>query len=323
MSKPWIHVVAALIIKNNSQCLIAKRLVDTHQGNLWEFPGGKVEPGEQAFTALQRELREELDIDIDSAQAFLQIKHAYPDKNIFLDIYKVYEYRGQEKPKASQEIRWVNVCDIKNYAFPKANQRIVDALLLPEFVAITSPEVLQKPVKNIVEQVVKKNINVILFRDYSKNNEQYLNDAIVLNQEFKKKLAGSSQSGINPGLMINRFALMEKYADEFLGLHLNSESLKTFKHRPVAKEKLLSASCHNKEEVALAEKLQCDFIYLAPVLDTTSHPEKTSLGWFLAEQILVQCKLPVILLGGLTMNDLSKAKSIGALGIAGITNFWD
>jgi len=322
MPNKWIHVVAAIIVKNDNQYLIAKRPVDTHQGNLWEFPGGKVEPGEQAFSALQRELKEELDIEIHSAQAFLQIKHVYPDKNIFLDIYKVYDYSGEEKPKASQEIRWVEGRDIKAYDFPQANQLIVDALLLPEVVAITTADVLQQTIAQNIQQIVSRNINVILFRDYAKSDTQYLHTARVLNEEFKNRLSNTGQWGLSQGIMINRPELMQKHEEEFLGLHLNSENLKAFSQRPISNEKILSASCHNQQEISLAEKLSCDFVFLAPVLKTNSHPEKKTLGWSTSEQLVRASKLPVILLGGLSMDDLSTAKTIGALGIAGISSFW-
>lgn len=322
MSNKWIHVVAALIVKNNNQYLIAKRPADKHQGNLWEFPGGKVDLGEDAFTALKRELREELDIDIFSAQEFLKIKHMYADKNIFLDIYKVYDYSGEEKPKASQEIRWVTASDIGKYSFPKANQLIVDALGLPELIAITPAEISEPFITKNMAHLKKHNIGAVLYRDYVSSDEQYLHNARILNNQIKNDLSRLHPSGNKVGVMIARPEVMNHYGNEFLGLHLNSQSLKKYQQRPVGEGKILSASCHNQQEIDLAEKLQCDFIYLAPILKTNTHPQSESLGWLLAERLVRKCRLPVILLGGLGLRDLSRAKRIGALGIAGISDFW-
>ena len=84
-----IHVVAAIIIGQQQQILISRRPDHLHQGGLWEFPGGKVEVNEQPQRALARELREELAIEIEVLQPYMQISHDYPDKNVLLDIWTV------------------------------------------------------------------------------------------------------------------------------------------------------------------------------------------------------------------------------------------
>src|SRR6056300_1186986 len=91
-----IHVVAGIIYNDTrDQILIAKRPDHLHQGGLWEFPGGKVDEGESVESALQRELLEELDIGVSEAEPFQQIAHRYPDKAVFLDFWKVYNFSGQ------------------------------------------------------------------------------------------------------------------------------------------------------------------------------------------------------------------------------------
>ena len=123
-----IHVVAAIILKGN-RVLIAKRQDHIHQGGLWEFPGGKIEQGETPVDALKRELKEELDLAISSPEFFQDIRFEYSDKNVHLNFYRVVDFEGEEKGNENQEIRWVDIGELKKYCFPEANQPIVNRLL--------------------------------------------------------------------------------------------------------------------------------------------------------------------------------------------------
>ena len=120
-----IHVAAAVILDNRGNIFLAKRLSGTHQGGLWEFPGGKVELDESAEQALERELYEELDIRISSAKRFISIPFDYPDKSILLDVFTVNQFEGTPFGKEGQETAWVDLAVIANLEFPEANQPIV------------------------------------------------------------------------------------------------------------------------------------------------------------------------------------------------------
>lgn len=124
-----VHVVAAVIRDSEGNILIAKRHDHVHQGGLWEFPGGKVDGEERARDALARELSEELAIDVTRAEPFLEIRHDYPDKSVFLDIWLVDQFRGKAVGNEGQEIRWVAVAELRDYDFPEANVPIIDELL--------------------------------------------------------------------------------------------------------------------------------------------------------------------------------------------------
>lgn len=126
----YIHVVAAVIHDpGRGQVLLAMRPQHLHQGGLWEFPGGKVDEGEAPYAALQRELNEELAIQVSRAEPFLQLHHDYPDKSVFLDIWQVWEFTGTPRGNEGQLLRWVARGELAGYAFPAANGPIVDALL--------------------------------------------------------------------------------------------------------------------------------------------------------------------------------------------------
>lgn len=127
----WIHVVAAVIYNSRYQILLAQRPVNKHQGCKWEFPGGKVEAHETAATALKRELFEELGIEADIArmQPLLEIKHAYSDKNIWLDVWTVNQFQNEPIGREGQAIAWFELYELQSLDFPAANTAILQKLL--------------------------------------------------------------------------------------------------------------------------------------------------------------------------------------------------
>ncbi len=124
-----VHVAVAVITNGSGEILIAKRPQHVHQGGLWEFPGGKVEEGENLQTALKRELYEELGVELIASQPLLEIHHDYSDKKVFLDVWRVTEFAGEAYGREQQPIRWVTVEALAEYDFPEANQPIINTLL--------------------------------------------------------------------------------------------------------------------------------------------------------------------------------------------------
>ncbi len=120
-----MHVAVGLIVSPERKILIAKRADHLHQGGLWEFPGGKVEPEESVDIALARELKEELGITIVNAVEFIQVMHDYGDKQVLLDVWWVSEFLGEPCGLENQPIKWVDAAELENYDFPKANTEIV------------------------------------------------------------------------------------------------------------------------------------------------------------------------------------------------------
>jgi 8-oxo-dGTP diphosphatase len=123
-----VHVAVGVILDSQGRVLITRRAPRAHQGDLWEFPGGKVEEGESLFTALTRELREELGIVIGRTSALLEVHHDYGDKLVFLDVHLVWDYSGEARPLEHQPMAWVNPTELVRFAFPAANLPIVEAL---------------------------------------------------------------------------------------------------------------------------------------------------------------------------------------------------
>jgi 8-oxo-dGTP diphosphatase len=123
-----VHVAVAVIRDAAERVLISRRAERSHQGGLWEFPGGKVEPGESLVAALARELGEELGIGVAAAEPLLEVHHDYVDKAVLLDVWLVREFRGEARGLEGQPLRWVTLAELDAYDFPAANRPIVEAL---------------------------------------------------------------------------------------------------------------------------------------------------------------------------------------------------
>ena len=123
-----VHVVVGVIINKKNQVLIAKRANHQHQGNKWEFPGGKVENDESPTEALTRELKEELGIEVKSASHLIDIRHEYIDKTVHLKVFEVRDWQGDAEGREGQPLRWVERSALNQYEFPEANTEILSAL---------------------------------------------------------------------------------------------------------------------------------------------------------------------------------------------------
>ena len=123
-----VHVAVGVVLDEGGRVLISRRADDSHQGGLWEFPGGKVERGESLPMALARELREELGIQIGRTSPLLEIRHDYGDKCVLLDVHVVWEFSGEARGLEDQPLVWVATAELGHYLFPAANQPIIGAI---------------------------------------------------------------------------------------------------------------------------------------------------------------------------------------------------
>jgi 8-oxo-dGTP diphosphatase len=117
-----------VILNAAGEVLVARRHEHLHQGGLWEFPGGKIHAGESCFEALCRELEEELDIEVGSAEPLIDIEHAYPDKTVRLEVWTVSAWTGTPRGLQGQPLAWIAVDALDPAQFPAANRAIIEAL---------------------------------------------------------------------------------------------------------------------------------------------------------------------------------------------------
>ena len=124
---PLIEVSAALIFRGG-QLLIAQRPADAHLGGLWEFPGGKREPGESFEQCLVREIREELGIEIGIGRLFEDVTHDYAEKSVRLKFFLCQIVRGEPQALGCAAIRWIERAELAQYEFPAADARLLEKL---------------------------------------------------------------------------------------------------------------------------------------------------------------------------------------------------
>lgn len=318
--------VAVGVVKNaEGQILISLRDPSLHQGGLWEFPGGKIEPGESAIEALHRELKEELDITALTGTPLITITHQYPDRAVKLHVFLIENFEGFPKHSHKQPIRWVGLTELTHYRFPTANYTIITAIRLPPCYAILDGSDAKQLMDNLAKILAngikliqarwkllpKDIIENLLSAAYPLCRQQgailLVNSALVL--------ADSSDSHAHD----NNGA---SFGDMVDGIHLTSRHLMSLKQRP-KNYRWVAASCHDFQEMLHAQKIGVDFIVLGPVLPTKTHPGATTLGWEQFSGFVEQLNIPVYALGGMSKACLNTARLAGAQGIAGIRTFLD
>lgn len=125
-----VLVSAVALIDRDGRVLLAQRPAGKSMAGLWEFPGGKVEPGETPEAALIRELHEELDIDTwSSCLAPLTFaSHSYPDFHLLMPVFACRKWQGNLHPKEGQKLAWVRADDLRSYPMPAADVPLIPVL---------------------------------------------------------------------------------------------------------------------------------------------------------------------------------------------------
>ena len=124
---PIIDVAAALVFREG-KLLITQRYSDAHLGGLWEFPGGKREQNETFEACLRRELREELGIEVAVGELVESLTHAYPEKTVHLKFFRCRWEEHEPQALGCSAFRWVTAGELKDYAFPAADARLLGSL---------------------------------------------------------------------------------------------------------------------------------------------------------------------------------------------------
>lgn len=313
MSK-HVHVVLAIIINEDHQVLVSRRNQNVHLGGLWEFPGGKVEPGELPFDALKREMHEELGVSISQATPYKKIKHTYTDISVMLDVWQVTAYSGEPRGAEGQIMQWQAIKTLNINKFPQANVGLIQSLQLPDQYMITGYFENIKDFELKLQQSLAQGISLVQLRSKFSTQEDY--KSLI-------KISASLCKQYNANLLLNtNIETFNQMGSMSNGLHLSGTRLHACETRPVNEDTLLSVSCHTRADIEKAKQLQANIILLSPVKATTSHPGVKGIGWKTFGELVGEFNRPVYALGGMTPTDLSDAKSSGAQGIAAISSFW-
>lgn len=296
-----IEVAAGILTDAHGRVLLMQRLPGKHLAGLWEFPGGKVEPGETVAQALVRELDEELGIEVHGSTPVLSIPWRYPEKAVRLHALRVTAWRGEPRAREGHLLRWVALRDMDAATMPPADAPIVAALRLPPYYAIS--ETLQPNHLRSGEVLWQ-------LRVPRASCDEVKRDALR---------ALATDPGLRGSLLVNHD--IELARELGIGVHLKAAQLRELRERPLPRTCWVGASCHDAEELDLAATLDADFATLSPVHATTSHPAAKPLGWEHFARLVADARLPVYALGGVGPDDLDRARAAGAQGVAGIRGF--
>jgi len=128
VSHPPINVVAAVIRREDGRLLITQRLADDTLGGYWEFPGGKVEPGEDLAAALRRESLEEVGLETEIGPEIHYVVHAYPDRDVQLHFFRARIIAGEPARLEVADFVWVTGAEFEGYQFPEADLPLLELL---------------------------------------------------------------------------------------------------------------------------------------------------------------------------------------------------
>lgn len=128
LSGDVVRVVVGLLGDARGRLLVNQRPRGTHMAGAWEFPGGKQRAGESAEGALVRELAEELGIAVEQAEPFMRIEHAYPDRRVLLEIFRVRAFSGDPRALEGQALKWLSLAELESVGLLEADRPILDEL---------------------------------------------------------------------------------------------------------------------------------------------------------------------------------------------------
>lgn len=293
--------------------LLARRHDHAHQGGLWEFPGGKLEPGESAEAGLARELEEELGLTPTAMRPLIRVRHHYPGREVLLDVWRVEAWDGEPHGREGQPVEWVAPEDLPAREYPEANLPIVTAVRLPPTYLITpEPGAGDDAFLKALACSLETGVRLVQLRVRSRPPAQVRSLA-------RAALGLCRQAGAR--MLVNGdLDLAEAIGAD--GVHLPAARLRELGQRPAGPDRWVGASCHDAAELGRAVELGVDFAVLSPVRGTASHPGAPPLGWHRFWSLTETAKLPVYALGGLGPADLPMAWAHGAQGVAAIRGLW-
>jgi 8-oxo-dGTP diphosphatase len=269
----------------------------------WEFPGGKVEPREPAARALERELHEELGIDVETAYPWITRVFTYPHATVRLRFFRVLSWKNEPHPREGQAIAWQRLHEQMVSPMLPANAPVLASLALPVEYAVTdatrwgSAAMLEK-----LERGLEQGLKLLQVREPGLGAEDlqiFLEQALARARRYGCKVMVKSP---HPG------------AD---GVHFTASQLMNLTERP--KSMLAAASCHTREELERAMQLELDFAVVGPVKEKA---DAVALGWERFAGMVRGATLPVYAIGGLARADMQDAWRAGAHGVAMIRGAW-
>lgn len=300
---PLIEVACGVLQRADGQVLLAQRPEGKIAAGYWEFPGGKIEPGESADEALLRELHEELGVAVRAARPLIRLRHAYHNRIVILDTWLVTDFDGQPQSRENQALAWVALDAIAAYTTLPTVAPILKPLRLPAHYVFTPPT-----------------IDPATLRDRLSGLPS---DALLrlrlpaLDDRAYAALAASLRRG-GHRLVLDRDPALSRELE--CGWHATTRAWRALRQRPDVPA--FYGSAHDRADLDALRRLDADAAVLGAVLPTASHPGEPTLGWDGFAGAALESGLPVYAIGGVGREHLLYAWQHGGQGCAGISAYW-
>ena len=295
-----IQVAAAVIQRPDGCFLLAQRPAGKVYAGYWEFPGGKIEPGEPAQQALARELQEELGIDVRTSYPWITREFVYPHGHVRLNFFRVLEWNGEPHPREDQAIAWQAPQAAMASPMLPANAPVVASLALPHEYAITDAARYGTAIMLCrLEARLQQGLKLVQVREPSLQKRDLFTQQVI-------------------GLAHRYGCKVMVKTDGADGRHFTAAELARLEERPQGG--LAAASCHTRAELERAMALGMDFAVVGPVLEKGAAP---ALGWDGFAELVKGATIPVYAIGGVRRADMENAWRAGAHGLAMIRGSWD
>lgn len=307
-----LEVAAGVVQRGDGRVLVAERRLGATLAGRLEFPGGKLEAGEDPSEALRREFLEELDTVVIEARPLLRFEHAYPGCRVRLYVYRVVRWRSEPAGREGQRLVWASTAELRQLPLLPADRPILTALDLPETLLVTPEPPSGGEVKflHALDSVWKGAVPggaIVRIRDTGAASKLV---PIIA--------ARSAQTG-RP-LFLNAAGIAVP-PEGYAGLHLAAAELATLRTRPAVRG-WIGASVHSVAEAARAAAIGLDYVVVGSVRETPSHPGVAPLGWEGFARIAAAAGLPAYAIGGMTAADVGAAQANWGQGIAAVRAFW-
>lgn len=312
--KPVMHVMAAVMHDGDGRVLLAQRPAGKHLAGMWEFPGGKREPGETPLAALARELHEELGITLQRAEPLIRVPCHYVERELLLDTWQTEQWEGTPQSLEGQALQWLLPAQVDPAILTPADRAILQALRLPPRYPITPPD-LALDQRGLWFERIGRAIE---------RSESMLQLRLPL---WPRELVRELASALLPlarrhGTQLLLNGDVDGARALGIGVQLKGAQLASLSERPLPLSQLVGASCLDAAQLARASQIGADFATLSPVAATPGHPQTPSLGWAKFQSLTEAAALPVYALGGMAPLQITHARQHSGQGVAGIREFW-
>jgi 8-oxo-dGTP diphosphatase len=306
-----VDVAVGVLVRADGSFLLGSRPAGKPYSGYWEFPGGKVEPEESVAAALERELHEELGIRIGASFGWVTREFDYPHAFVRLHFRRIFDWSGDLHSREGQQFGFFTTGCLPAGPLLPATVPVLRWLRLPPVYRLSNARTLgSEAFLRRLDAQLANGARLVQLREPGLDDDQVgelLREALARTRAHGALLLVSSR---HPRALWDR-------AD---GVHLTAAHLRSANTRPDVD--WVGASCHSREELALAGRLGCDLAAVGTVLPTPSHPDGLCIGWDGLERQVVDTPVPAYAIGGMRQASLSEAIARGAHGVALLSGAW-